>query len=131
MGFTLSIEVIVVVGVVGAVGAYAIGSYLIGLWTQPQVAMTWDGAYAGTCTPTYTLFWQTGWTRQVTANVTLQNTGPSNGQATITFTEDGSSAHTQDYFIGSGKTQVVSAQFTVNDCNTHQYGAYISGVKQA
>jgi hypothetical protein len=130
MALVVNITIVVVIGVVGVVGAYAIGSYSVGLATQPQVTMAWNGAYSGVCTPTFWWIFQTGQTTAVTANFTLRNTGPSNGVATVTFTSDGSPVSHSDFFVGAGKTVQDTWQFSVGDCNHHQYSAYISGVKQ-
>lgn len=65
----------------------------------------------------------------VQANVTLRNNGWLGGYAKVTFTEDGSPIGEHDFYVGAGKTTPQTWQFTVNDCDSHTYGAQISGAQ--
>lgn len=130
---SITISVVIVVSAVVAVGGYAIVGYLAGLATQPHPDLTVQGFSPGACQTDYTLWiFPTGSHTMVTANFTLRNTGLANGKVTITFTEDGAGVSpSQDFFIGAGKTALMSAQFRIDGCGLHQYGAYISNVQTA
>ncbi len=130
MAVNINITIVVVL-VIGAVGAYAIVSYLVDLATQPVVNLKWEGSASGPCTPTYTWIFQTGQQTMVVANFSLRNTGPSNGEVTVTFTADGSPVGHSDFFVGPGQTVQDSWQFSVGDCGAHQFNAYISSVRKA
>lgn len=130
MNFTVVIGISFVI-VVGAVGGYVIVGNLVNLATQPVVTMTWDGASVGVCTPTYFGPFQTGATRAVLVNFTLRNTGASNGQVTVTFTQDGTGIKDQNFLIGAGQTEAFSAHLQISDCDSHQYWGYPSNVQRA
>ncbi len=131
------VKVVIVIGVTVVVGlslwavlgglAGDIGNTIL----APHVELLSFDALPGACQTSYWWIFPTGQYTLVTANLTLKNSGPSNGKATIVFTEDGSKVSQQDFFIGAGEKVTASAQFQVGDCNSHQYGAYIGNVQPA
>lgn len=130
-------KVVIVIGVSVVVGL-SMWAALAGLAANigntvlaPRVELLTFESASGACQTSYWWIFPTGQYTLLTANLTLRNTGLTNGRATIVFTEDGSKAGQQDFFVGAGGTSKVSAQFQVGDCASHQYGAYIGGVQAA
>lgn len=79
------------------------------------------------CQPEYWWIIQTGEHETVTATFTLNNSGYSDGHATVTFTSDGAQVTQHDFYVGRGQMQQLSYQFQVKGCDTHDYWAYVSG----
>ncbi len=129
--FVVVISVSLVVGVSAWFVLGGLVSNIGNTVLAPRVEMTSFVASPGACQTSYWWIFPTGQYTLVTANLTMRNTGLANGRATIIFTEDGSKASQQDYFVGAGETAMVSSQFRVGDCGSHQYGAYIGGVVTA
>ncbi len=95
----------------------------------PRVELLSFDPAPGACQTSYWWIFPTGQYTLVSANLTLKNSGLSNGKATIVFTEDGSKVSQQDFFVSAGETVTAGAQFQVGDCDLHQYGAYIGNVQ--
>ncbi len=122
----VSVSLVVGVGLMDLAG-YVTTSVLTPV-LGPKISMTGTPQFVvSSCQPEYWWIFQTGEHETVTTTFTLNNTGYSDGHATVTFTSDGAQTAQSDFFVGRGEAEVFSYQFQIKGCDTHNYWAYVSG----